>query len=61
MPRGDKSAHTKKQKRQNEHIEDSNEHRGFSKPDSECRACGTVNKDDSGGKQFGGGRSQPTR
>ncbi|GKT16973.1 hypothetical protein AVHY2522_13600 [Acidovorax sp. SUPP2522] len=58
MPRGDKSAYTNKQKRQTEHIEDSDEHQGLSEPEAKRRAWATVNKNSGGGKQFGSG---PTR
>ncbi|GKS99937.1 hypothetical protein AVKW3434_11135 [Acidovorax sp. SUPP3434] len=60
MPRGDKSAYTDKQKRQAEHIEDSYEHRGLSKPEAERRAWATVNKDSGGGRKSGGGRTKAT-
>ncbi|WOI43656.1 hypothetical protein [Acidovorax sp. BLS4] len=61
MPRGDKSAYTDKQKRQAEHIEDSYEHQGLSKPEAERRAWATVNKDSGGGKQSGSGRNPSNR
>ncbi|GKS93921.1 hypothetical protein [Acidovorax sp. SUPP2825] len=61
MPRGDKSAYTNKQKRQAEHIEDSDEHQGLSKPEAERRAWATVNKDSGGGKQSGSGRTPSNR
>ncbi len=61
MPRGDKSAYTDKQKRQAEHIEDSDEHRGLSKSEAERRAWATVNKDSGGGRKSGGGRTKATR
>jgi hypothetical protein len=38
MPRGDKSSYTDKQKRQAEHIEDGDEHRGVGKKEAERRA-----------------------
>ncbi|MDA8446106.1 hypothetical protein [Paracidovorax valerianellae] len=61
MPRGDKSAYTDKQKRQAEHIEDSYENRGLSKPEAERRAWATVNKDSGGGKKSGSARGKSTR
>lgn len=56
MPRGDKSAYTDKQKRQAQHIEQSEEDRGKSKQDAERIAYATVNKQDGGGKKSGSGR-----
>ncbi|ENE1250006.1 hypothetical protein ABM187_000144 [Stenotrophomonas maltophilia] len=56
MPRGDKSAYTEKQKRQAEHIEDSERERGASKSTAERIAWATVNKQDGGGKRSGSGR-----
>ena len=57
MAQGDKSAYTDKQKRQAEHIEKSYEARGVPEDEAESRAWATVNKQDSGGKQSGSGRS----
>ncbi len=51
MPRGDKSAYTDKQKRQAEHIEDSEKARGRSTRTAERIAWATVNKQDGGGKK----------
>ena len=51
MPRGDKSAYTDKQKRQAEHIEESEKARGHSDEEAERIAWSTVNKQDSGGKK----------
>jgi plasmid stabilization system protein ParE len=56
MPRGDKSAYTDKQKRQAEHIEESERERGVSKETAERIAWSTVNKRDGGGKKSGSGR-----
>lgn len=56
MPRGDKSAYTDKQKRQAEHIEDSERERGRSPATAERIAWATVNKQDGGGKKSGAGR-----
>lgn len=51
MPRGDKSAYTDKQKRQAEHIEESEKERGHSEEEAERIAWSTVNKQDGGGKK----------
>lgn len=56
MPRGDKSAYTDKQKRQAEHIEESELEQGRSREAAERIAWATVNKQDGGGKQSGAGR-----
>ena len=56
MPRGDKSAYTEKQKRQAEHIEDSERERGASEGTAERIAWATVNKQDGGGKRSGSAR-----
>jgi hypothetical protein len=56
MPRGDKSAYTDKQKRQAEHIEQSEKARGVSGKTAERIAWATVNKQDGGGKKSGSGR-----
>ena len=58
MPRGDKSAYTDKQKRQAEHIEDSELEQGRSREDAERIAWATVNKQDGGGKKSGSGRKK---
>ncbi|HLM23850.1 MAG TPA: hypothetical protein VK274_02280 [Pyrinomonadaceae bacterium] len=58
MPRGDKSKHTDKQKRQAEHIEEGYEDRGVSKKEAESRAWATVNKESGGGKKSGSGRGK---
>lgn len=55
MPRGDKSAYTEKQKRQAEHIEESERERGASEGTAERIAWATVNKQDGGGKRSGSG------
>ena len=52
MPRGDKSAYTDKQKRQAEHIEESEKERGHSEEEAERIAWSTVNKQDSGGNKW---------
>jgi plasmid stabilization system protein ParE len=56
MPRGQKSAYTDKQKRQAEHIEESEIDQGRSRDDAERIAWATVNKQDGGGKKSGSGR-----
>ena len=56
MPRGDKSTYTDKQKRQAEHIEQSERERGVSEKTAERIAWATVNKQDGGGKKSGSGR-----
>jgi plasmid stabilization system protein ParE len=56
MPRGEKSAYTDKQKRQAEHIEESEIEQGRSREDAERIAWATVNKQDGGGKKSGSGR-----
>jgi hypothetical protein len=56
MPRGDKSAYTDKQKRQAEHIEESELAQGRSREAAERIAWATVNKQDGGGKKSGSGR-----
>ena len=58
MPRGDKSAYTEKQKRQAEHIEESEREQGRSKEEAERIAWATVNKQDGGGKASGSGRKR---
>jgi plasmid stabilization system protein ParE len=58
MPRGDKSAYTDKQKRQAEHIEDSEKKRGRSTKAAARIAWATVNKQDGGGKKSGSGRKK---
>ncbi len=56
MPRGDKSAYTDKQKRQAEHIEESELDQGRSREAAERIAWASVNKQDGGGKKSGAGR-----
>ncbi|NYF36861.1 plasmid stabilization system protein ParE [Stenotrophomonas sp. JAI102] len=56
MPRGDKSSYTDKQKRQAEHIEESEKDQGRSEAAAERIAWATVNKQDGGGKKSGGAR-----
>ncbi len=51
MPRGDKSSYTDKQKRQAEHIEESEKDSGKSTKTAERIAWATVNKQDGGGKK----------
>lgn len=58
MPRGDKSAYTDKQKRQAEHIEESELDRGHTREQAERIAWATVNKEDGGGKASGSGRKR---
>lgn len=54
MTRGDKSRYTDKQKRQAEHIEDSELAAGKSRKTAERIAWAAVNKQDGGGKKPGG-------
>jgi hypothetical protein len=61
MSRGDKSAYTDKQKRQAEHIEESEKKEGRSKEDAARIAWATVNKQDGGGKKSGSGRKASAR
>lgn len=49
MPRGDKSSYTSKQKRQAQHIEDSEEKQGRSSKAAKRIAWATVNKQTGGG------------
>ena len=58
MPRGDKSAYSRKQKRQARHIEKGYERRGVSEGEAERRAWATVNKETHGGKKSGSGRGK---
>jgi len=55
MPRGDKSSYTDKQKRNAEHIEESEKAEGRSDEAAERIAWATVNKQD------GGGRKRPAK
>lgn len=50
MPRGDKSSYSDKQKRQVEHIEESERKQGRSEATAERIAWATVNKQDGGAK-----------
>jgi plasmid stabilization system protein ParE len=59
MPSGDKSSYSDKQKRQTDHIEESDEKRGVPEGDAERRAWTTVNKQSGGGKKSGSGRKRP--
>lgn len=62
MPRGDKSRYTDKQKRQAEHIEQSEIAAGKRRETAERIAWATVNKQDGGGKKPGGsGRRRASR
>ena len=61
MSRGDKSAYTDKQKRQAEHIEESEKKEGRSKEDAERISWATVNKQDGGGKKSGSGRKHASK
>ena len=58
MPKGDKSSYTDKQKRQAEHLEKGDAHRGVGKGEAERRAWATVNAETGGGKKSGSGRGQ---
>jgi hypothetical protein len=51
MSQGDKSSYTDKQKRQAQHIEESEKKEGKSKETAERIAWATVNKQDGGGKK----------
>lgn len=57
MSQGDKSSYTDKQKRQAQHVEESERARGKSKEEAERIGWATVNKQDGGGKKSGAGRS----
>ncbi|MDR6841488.1 plasmid stabilization system protein ParE [Pseudoxanthomonas sacheonensis] len=59
MPRGDKSSYSDKQKRQAEHIEESEREQGRSEAAAERIAWATVNKQDGGAK--GSGRKTATK
>lgn len=61
MPRGDKSAYTDKQKRQAEHIEESERERGASEGTAERIAWATVNKQDGGGGKRSGSARRSTK
>jgi len=50
MPRGDKSSYSSKQKRQAEHIEESEKKSGHSTKRAKQIAWATVNKQDGGAK-----------
>lgn len=58
MPRGEKSSHTGKQKREAEHIEEGDEDRGVSHQEAERRAWATVNEESGGGKKSVAGRGK---
>jgi plasmid stabilization system protein ParE len=58
MPPGSKSKYTDKQKRQAEHIEEGTKKRGHSAKRAAQIGWATVNKQDGGGKQSGGGRGK---
>ena len=51
MPRGSKASYTDKQKRQAEHIEESEKDSGKSAETAERIAWATINKQDGGGKK----------
>ena len=53
MPRGDKSSYSDKQRRQAEHIEESEREQGRSEAAAERIAWATVNKQDGGAKGSG--------
>lgn len=55
MPKG---AYTGKQERKADHIAEGYRDKGVSKKEAESRAWATVNKQDKGGKNAGGGRSR---
>ncbi len=58
MPRGDKSAYTDKQKRQEQDIEKGYEKRGVDKKEAERRAWATENAISHGGRKSGSGRGR---
>lgn len=58
MPRGEKTAYSKKQKRQAEHIEKGYKERGVGEDEAERRAWATVNRMTGGGKKSGSGRGK---
>ncbi|MFL6694236.1 MAG: hypothetical protein ACJ8GO_14900 [Ramlibacter sp.] len=60
MPKGDKSAHPDKQRRQAGAIEKGYEQQGVTRPGAEARAWATVNKIHGGGKKIGSGRKVPS-
>ena len=61
MTRGDKAAYTERQRRQAQHIEESEREAGRSEEDAERIAWATVNKQDGGGKKSGSGRGKDTK
>ena len=61
MTRGDKQAYTDKQKRQAQHIEESEREAGRPRDDAERIAWATVNRRDGGGKKSGSGRGKDTK
>ena len=61
MPQGDKSSYTRKQRRQAEHIEESEKESGRSSKAAARIAWATVNKQDGGGKKSGSGRARGSR
>jgi hypothetical protein len=58
MPRGSKSKYTGRQKRQAHDIEAGAKRRGYSAKRAAQIGYATVNKQDHGGKQSGGGRGK---
>jgi hypothetical protein len=58
MPRGDKSAYSREQKRQARHIEKGYKRRGVSEGEAERRAWATVNEMTGGGRKRGSGRGK---
>jgi len=58
MPRGSKRSYTSKQRRQASHIEESAKQGGKPPKRAKQIAYATVNKQDRGGKQAGGGRGK---
>jgi len=61
MPRGDKSSYTDKQKRQAEHIEESEKKAGRSSKAAERIAWASVNKQDGGGRKKGSGKKSSSK
>ena len=61
MPRRDKSSYTDKQKRQAEHIEESEKGSGKSTKTAERIAWATVNKQDGGGKKKSPAKKTPAK
>lgn len=59
MPRGDKSAYTDKQKRQEGAVGKGQEQKGGARPEAGARAWARVNKLHGGGEKIASGRKVP--